>query len=142
MRYPGPAMVAAIVIFAAAMAMACSFNTAKKAPADGGAHPLAEGETIGTSEHVTGGTTVASSVITLLTMTCTNGRLVVDTNLKTITGKMDCAQEVPQATLEHFYGQAVGISYAGGRLRIESASAGTIDLAVRDAASADIHATP
>jgi hypothetical protein len=134
--------IAAVFVFVAAMATACSFNTATNKPAGGGAHPLAEGETIGTSEHSTGGTAVASSVITLLTMTCTNGQLVVRTNLRTITGNMDCAQEVPQATLERFYGQAVGISYAGGRLRIESASVGRIDLAVRDAASADVNATP
>jgi hypothetical protein len=75
-------------------------------------------------------------------VTCANGQLVATTNLKTITAKMDCAQEVPQATLEHFYGQAVSISYAGGRLRIESVSAGTVELTVRDAASADVNATP
>ncbi len=39
-------------------------------------------------------------------------------------------------------GQVVGISYGSGRLRTEGASTGTIDLAVRDAASADVNATP
>jgi hypothetical protein len=129
-------------IVAAAVATACSFNTAPKRAADGGAHPLGEGETLGRIEPLADGTTVASSVITLLNMACANGQLIVRTNLKTVTGKMDCAQEVPQATLERFYGQAVSISYVQGHLRVESVSAGTLDLPVQDATGTDVNATP
>jgi hypothetical protein len=89
-----------------------------------------------------GGTAVVSQVITLLNVTCSNGRLVVTTNLKSIGATMDCAQQVPQATLDRYYGQAVGISYANGRLRIESVSAGTLDLPAKEATVADVNATP
>ena len=131
-----------VAILIAAVATACSSNTAKKNLVAGGAQPLAEGETLGKIEHLPGGTAVASNVITLLNMTCTNGQIVVRTNLKSIVGKMDCAQSVPDATLEHFYGQSVSISYANGRLRVESVSAGSLDLPVREATSRDAHATP
>lgn len=134
---------AAILAGAVAITVSgCSFSTPpKKTPATR-PHPLVEGETIGKIVHLPGGTAVASSVITLLGVTCTNGQVVVTTNNQTIRGKMDCAQIVPQATLERFYGQVVGISYARGRLRIESPSAGTIDLPVTEAASVGADAPP
>ena len=89
-----------------------------------------------------GGTAVGSQVITLLNVICSNGHLVVTTNLKNIAATMDCAQQAPQASLDRFYGQAVSIAYANGRLRIENVSAGTLDLAVKDATVTDVNATP
>ena len=97
---------------------------------------------MGKIERLPGGTAVVSDVITLLNITCSNGVLIVSTNLKGILGKMDCAQQIPQSTLDRFFGQAVSVSYANGRLRIDSASAGTIDLPVKDATVTDVHATP
>lgn len=130
----------ALILVTALAAAACSFNTASKKPS--GARPFAEGETMGKIDRLPGGTAVASDVVTLLNVTCSNGQLIVTTNLKSIAAKMDCAQQVPQATLDRFYGQPVGISYAGGRLRIESVSAGTLDFPANDATVTDVHATP
>jgi hypothetical protein len=135
--------VAITVIFCGAFAVAgCSFNTAKK-PATKNAE-LKDGDTFGKIDRLPGGTAVATSVITLLSLGCTNGQVTVTTNLKVIMGKMDCEQQIPQASLEHFYGQSVSIAYTGGRLRIDSVSAGTIDLPVKDATVVDntSHAAP
>lgn len=130
----------ALILATALAVAACSFNTASNKP--GGARPFAEGETMGKIERLPGGTAVASQVITLLNVICSDGHLVVTTNLKSIAAKMDCAQQAPQSTLDRFYGQAVGISYAKGRLRIESVSAGTLDLPAKEATVTDVHATP
>ncbi len=113
----------------------CSFNTAEK-PVSRNTE-LKDGETLGKIDRLPGGTAVATNVITLLNMACANGQLIVTTNLKVIVGKMDCEQQIPQASLQHFYGQSVSIAYTGGRLRVDSVSAGTIDLPVKDATIAD-----
>jgi hypothetical protein len=118
----------------------CSFNTASKGPT--GEQPLKDGQTLGKIDRLPGGTAVASSVVTLLGLSCVNGKLLVRTNLQSIAGKMDCAQQIPQATLDKFYGQSVSIVYANGRLRIDSVSAGTIDLPVQDATVTELNATP
>ena len=135
--------VAIALIFSGAFAAAgCSFNTAKKVPSKNA--ELKDGDTFGKIDRLPGGTAVATSVITLLSLGCANGQVTVTTNLKVIVGKMDCEQQIPQASLEHFYGQSVSIAYAGGRLRIDSVSAGTIDLPVKDATVVDntSHAAP
>ncbi len=119
---------------------ACNLNTDEKKPS--GAQPFGDGETIGKIERLPGGTAVASEVITLLGLSCTDGQIIVITNLQRIVGKMDCAQQIPQSTLERFYGQSVTVGYAGSRLRIDSVSAGTIDLPVTDATITSTHATP
>ena len=131
------------LIFGVAIAVAgCSFNTAKK-PSSTNAE-LKDGDTFGKIDRLPGGTAVATNVITLLNMSCTNGQVIVTTNLKVIVGKMDCDQQIPQASLQHFYGQSISIAYAKGRLRIDSVSAGTIDLPVKDATVANnaSNATP
>ena len=129
-----------IVLLTAFAMVGCSFNTAKKKSTS--AEPFKDGEMLGKIDRLPGGTAVASSVITLLTVSCLNGDAIVKTNLQLIVGKMDCAQLIPQATLERFYGQAVSIGYAAGRLRIDSISAGTIDLPVKDATIAKVNAAP
>lgn len=131
----------AVVLVGACLAAACSFNTADK-PNDAAGHTLADGETLGKIDRLPGGTAVVTSVITLLDLTCADGQVIVKTNLTSIVGKMDCQQAVPQSTLERFYGQSVSITYAGGRLKIESVSAGSLDLPVEDATSRDVDATP
>lgn len=130
----------ALIVATALAAAACSFNTASKKPT--GTRPFADGETMGKIDRLPGGTAVASNVVTLLNVTSADGQLVVATNLTSIAAKMDCAQQVPQATLDRFYGQPVGIAYAGGRLRIESVSAGTLDFPANEATVTDVHAAP
>ena len=129
-----------MIIAALGAAAASSIGTGSKQGS--AARPLTEGETMGKIERLPGGTAVVSQVITLLNMTCSNGQLIVTTNLKSIAARLDCAQQDPQSTLDRFYGQAVGISYAKGRLRIESVSAGTLDLPAKEATVTDVHATP
>lgn len=136
MRKIAMVMIAAAVVGAAG----CSLNTASKKST--GTAPFKDGETLGKIDRLPGGTAVVTSVITLLTVSCINGDLIVKTNLQLITGKMDCAQQIPQATLERFYGQAVTVGYAKGRLRIDSVSAGTLDLPVKDATITNVNATP
>ncbi len=129
------------LVVAAALAAACTLNTEDKV-IDSGARPLADGETIGAVEPPPGGTAVASSVITLGNVTCINGTLVVRTNLKSIIGKMDCEQAAPQAALDRLYGQSVSISYAGGRLRLASVSAASLEFSVQEPTIRDVDATP
>lgn len=129
-----------VILVTAFGAAGCQLNTISKKST--GAEPFKDGETLGKIDRLPGGTAVASSVITLLNASCVKGDLIVKTNLQIITGKMDCAQQIPQATLERFYGQAVTVGYASGRLRIDSISAGTIDLPVKDATVTNINAAP
>ena len=111
----------------------------KKTPAT---HPLAEGATIGKIERSAGGTAVVVNVHTLLTLSCINGQLVVRTNLETLAGSMDCARMIPQSEVERFLGLPIVITYAGGRLRIESPTAGTLELPATDVSVSDVNATP
>lgn len=133
----------ALILTGVIAAEGCSFNTAPK-PSSKTGQQLKDGDTFGKIDRLPGGTAVATSVITLLNMSCTNGQVIVTTNLKRISGKMDCEQQIPQASLQRFYGQSVSIAYARGRLRIDSVSAGTLDLPVKDATVTDneSNATP
>ncbi len=140
MRSRAPWIAAAALVVAATVAASACSNTASKKTSD--THPFAQDETLGKIDRLPGGTAVVSSLITLLDVTCANGQLIVKTNLKSIVGKMDCAQQIPQTTLDRFFGQAVSIAYADGRLRIDSVAAGTLDLPVKDATVTDVNATP
>ncbi len=140
MIQPARLTVVLVVLIGVLLAAACSFSTSEKKPS--GAQPFGDGETIGKIERLPGGTAVASEVITLLGVSCTDGQIIVITNLQRIVGKMDCAQQIPQSTLERFYGQSVTVGYASSRLRIDSVSAGTLDLPVTDATITSTHATP
>ena len=137
-----PIVAVALILSGAFAVTGCNLPTAKKLPSKSA--ELKDGDTFGKIDRLPGGTAVATSVITLLSLGCMNGQVTVTTNLKVIVGKMDCEQQVPQASLEHFYGQSVSIAYTGGRLRIDSVSAGTIDLPVKDATVVDntAHAAP
>ena len=116
----------------ASLSAACSFSTSEEKPS--GAKPFGDGETIGKIERLPGGTAVASEVITLLGVSCTDGQIIVITNLQRIVGKMDCAQQIPAvdagALLRAVRDRRVR---EFGRLRIDSVSAGTLDLPVTDA---------
>jgi hypothetical protein len=140
MKQISRARLAVLVLATTLAATSCKFSTTSKKATN--AQPLADGQTIGKIERLPGGTAVASEVITLLNLSCVGGQLIVRTNLQNIVGKMDCAQQVPQATLDRFYGQSVTVSYAGSRLRIDSVSAGTIELSVTGATITEFNATP
>jgi hypothetical protein len=129
-----------LVLAGVLVASACGSGTASNKGRQ--AEPFPEGETLGKIERLPGGTAVVSSALTLVTVACTNGHLTVTTNLQSIVGTMDCAQQIPHETLGRFYGQSVSISYANARLRIDSVSAGTIDLPVNGATITDLNATP
>jgi hypothetical protein len=129
-----------LVLAGVLAASACGSSTGSKKVRN--AEPFPEGETLGKIERLPGGTAVVSSALTLVSVACANGQLTVTTNLQSIVGQMDCAQQIPQETLARFYGQSVSISYANARLRIDSVSAGTIDLPVNGATITDLNATP
>ncbi len=90
--------------------------------------PLTDGETIGSADR--SASAGDQQVRTLLSLTCTGGRLAVRTRLEGLKAATDCAKIPPQSVLDRYLGQAVMISYAGGHLKIENPSAGTIDLVV------------
>ena len=131
---------AALALATMLSADSCQLHTTSKKAND--AQPLTDGQTIGKIDRLPGGTAVASEVVTLLNVACVDGELIVRTNLQSISGKMDCAQQIPQAALERFYGQSVTVSYANSRLRIDSVSAGTIELSVTGATITQFNATP
>ena len=84
---------------------------------------LAPGETIGRVERASAGTS-ESSVRTLLSVECKNGRLTVRTNVDSITASDDCAEPMPQSTLDQMLGMPATVTYTGDRLVIESAASG------------------
>jgi hypothetical protein len=91
---------------------------------------LAEGETIGRVERGIDGTATSGDVLTLLSLSCNRDQLTVRTNHNGITATMDCTKQVTQAAVERFLGLQVSITYAGGALTIESATAGMLELPV------------
>lgn len=100
------------------------------------ARRLEEGETLGAIERLPGGTPVLSDVRTFINLNCRDGLMTLRTNAEVITGRMECGQTPPQSIVDQFTGRTIAISYAEGRLRIESPEAGTLDLPVTDAETA------
>lgn len=103
---------------------------------------LAAGEVIGRVERASAGTP-ESSVRTLLSVSCTGGRLLVRTNVDAITATGDCAAQIPQSTLDQMLGQPAVVTYTGDRLVIESAARGAkLELAAKDAVVGAIDGAP
>lgn len=132
-------MLAAVVVVATVVA-ACSVGTTVNRPST--AQPLAEGQTIGGLDRAPGGTAVLSNVRSLLAASCASDTLLVRTTREVVQAKMDCTRNLPEARYQPFLGQPVVITYAAGRLRLESPTAGVIDLPVSDATVTDTSATP
>jgi hypothetical protein len=131
----------AIVALAGLAVAACALGISAK-PKAAGSRPLNDGEEIGKVQRSAGGTAAIEGVRTLLALTCREKQLIVTTNKESITAGMDCQQQPPQAALDRFLGRPVAVTYAGGRLRIENPSAGTLELPAADASITETHATP
>jgi len=136
----------------AVIAIACTSGGSSKSPVAAGAtgapsatrssSPSAGGFSIGEIKRLPGGTAVPTDVRTLMSAICTDGRLVVRTDRESIVGQMDCAQMVPAEFLNRFLNKPVAISYTNQRLRIETASEGTLELTVTNAAVGAGNASP
>jgi len=134
-----PAAIA--IIFAAVLAFGACTTGGPGAPTPV-VRPLAAGETLGQVDHASAGTPTAG-VRTLLSVTCTRGRLVVRTNVDSITAPDDCKQPIPQATLDAFLGLPAVITYTGDHLIIASIAGGAkLTLTARNATIGDIHGSP
>lgn len=124
------AAIAAVAVFAS-----CTADAPPSSLPD--ARRLEEGETLGAIERLPGGTPVLSDVRTFINLNCREGLMTLRTNAEIITGRMDCGQMPPQSIVDQFTGRPVAITYGEGRLRIESPEAGTLDLPVADAETAE-----
>ena len=103
---------------------------------------LVPGETIGRVERGSAGTP-ESSVRTLLSASCADGRLLVRTNADAITAVSDCATPIPQSTLDQLLGQPAVVTYTGDRLVIESAGTGVkLELPAKNAVVGAIRGAP
>ncbi len=103
---------------------------------------LAPGETIGRVERASAGTP-ESSVRTLLSVECKNGRLTVRTNVDSITAADDCAAPMPQSTLDQLLGMPAVVTYTGDRLVIENVGSGVkLELPGKNATVGAIHGAP
>lgn len=137
---PARAAVPVIAAMAALAFVSCGRTTGPKPTSV--TRPLAAGETIGRVERASAGTP-ESSVRTLLSVSCTNGRLLVRTNADAITAVGDCATSIPQSTLDQMLGQPAVLTYTGDRLVIESAARGVkLELAAKNAVVGAIDGAP
>ena len=91
------------------------------------------GFAIGEIKRLPGGTAVPTDARTLVSAACEGGRLVVKTDRESVVGEMDCSRMIPPDVVDKFRGKPIAVSYTGQRLRIESASEGTVELTVMNA---------
>ena len=129
-------VVLAAIAALAVVAAACTSGDSTKSPAATTASTANSGGgfSIGEIKRLPGGTAVPTDVRTLKSAICSDGRLVVQTDRESVVGQMDCSQMVPPQVVDRFRGKPVAISYTNQRLRIESASEGTVELTVANAA--------
>lgn len=120
--------VVAAIFALALLASACSSGDGDSGTPE--SRSLSEGDTIGRIERLPGGTPVASDVRTLIALSCEAATLLVRTDEETITAPMPCDRLPPPSVVERFAGQPVAIAYAGGRLKIENETAGTLEFPV------------
>ena len=137
-----PAAIAILVAFAtAAFAFAACTTGGPGAPTPV-LRPLAAGEILGHVDRASASTPTAG-VRTLLSVTCTGGRLVVRTNVDSITAPDDCTQVIPQPTLDGLLGLPAIITYTGDQLIIENVARGVkLSLNARNAKIGGIDASP
>ena len=137
---PGRAALPFIAALAALAFVACGRTTGPKPTSV--TRPLAAGETIGRVERASVGTP-ESSVRTLLSVECKDGRLLVRTNVDAITAAGDCTKPISQSTLDQLLGQPAVVTYTGDRLVIESASSNVkLELAAKNAVVGAIDGAP
>jgi hypothetical protein len=119
------------------LATSCGSSAGSKSPVATRASSTVRssgGFSIGEIKRLPGGTAVPNDARTLMSATCTDGRLVVQTDRESVVGQMDCSQMIPAQVVDRFRGKPVAISYNNQRLHIESASEGTVELTVTNAA--------
>jgi hypothetical protein len=137
---PRQAALPVIAALAALAFVACGRTTGPKPTSV--TRPLAIGETIGRVQRASAGTP-ESSVRTLLSVECKDGRLLVRTNVDAITADGDCAIPISQSTLDQMLGQPAVLTYTGDRLVIESAASSVkLELAAKNAAVGAIDGAP
>ena len=129
-------VMAASAIAGLGFVMACSSGNGRGGPYGG--RPAATfvgsaGFAIGEIKRLPGGTAVPTDARTLVSAACDAGRLVVKTDRESVVGEMDCNLMIRRDVVDKFRGKAVAISYNGQRLRIESASEGTVEMTVSNA---------
>jgi hypothetical protein len=103
---------------------------------------LSEGESLGTFDRLPGGTAVPVDVRTLLALECTNDRLVLRTNLESLTASMPCERMLPASFTERFIGQPVSIRYENERLKVDNPVVGSIELPADEPQVTTNDATP
>ena len=103
---------------------------------------LAAGETLGKVDRTSSGTP-DTSVRTVLSVTCKNGRLTIRTNVDAITAADDCAPPIPQSTLDQLLGMPAVVTYTGDHLVIENTVRGVkLELPATNATVGAIHGAP
>jgi|SRR5581483_2351282 len=130
------AAAAATAIAALAVALACSSSSGGGTAGGGRATATFVGSggfSIGEIKRLPGGTAVPTDTRKLVSATCDAGRLVVKTDRESILGEMDCSRMIPPQVVDRFRGKEIAVRYSGQRLRIESASEGTVELTVSNA---------
>jgi hypothetical protein len=133
--------VLAPVVWLVAMmfAGACGGTGASKAPTPV-VRPVAEGEVLGKVDR--GASGVTGEILTLVGLSCDNGKLIIRMGPRTVTGAMDCKDLPPQAVIERVLSNQVTVTYAGGRVSVETANGEKVDVPASDVTITESDATP
>lgn len=132
----------AVVVTAAAVALtafaACDSGTA--GPPTPPARTLAEGDVLGKVDRTASGG--EGNILTLVGLSCDNGKLIVRMRETTVTGTMDCLALPPQAAIDRVLSKQVTLTWAGGKVHIETVNGASVDVPATDVAVTVTDATP
>lgn len=136
-RFVAVTAVALVVIaVVAVVAAACGGTGAPSSPTPV-VRALADGEVLGKVERGASG-----DILTLVGISCDNGKLIVRMGSKTVTGVMDCKDAPPQALVERVLSKQVTVTYANGKVHVESTNGELVEVPATSVMITESNATP
>lgn len=130
------AVTAAALVAIVVGAAACGGTGAPSSPTPV-VRALADGEVLGKVERGASG-----DILTLVGISCDNGKLIVRMGSKTVTGAMDCKDAPPQALVERVLSKQVTVTYASGKVRVESTNGESVEVPATSVMVTESNATP
>jgi hypothetical protein len=133
-----------IIVASAALAMflpfAAACDSGTSGPAIATPRPLGDGEVLGKVDRTADG--AAGDILTLVGLSCDNGKLIVRMREQTVTGAMDCNDLPPQAAIDRVLSKQVTLVYNAGKVTITTVNGESVEAPASDVALTETDATP
>ena len=132
--------VVATATLAIILPLAAACSSGASTPPAPTPRPLTDGEVLGKVDRTASG--AEGDILTLVGLSCDNGKLIIRMRAQTVTGAMDCKDLPPQAAIERVLSKQVTVAYVGGKVTITTVNGESVEAPASGVALTETDATP